>query len=136
MSAGCTGCGACVEACPQSILFADADGRPFVRFDGGECTFCEKCVQACDEPVFDLRRKQPFEARARIESACLQFHGISCQSCRDHCPNGAIRIDLASKPFGQLRVDEEICTGCGACLSTCPQEAIALKVPSKEMESA
>jgi ferredoxin-type protein NapF len=136
VSAHCTGCRSCVEACPQSILRMDDSARPAVSFEGQECTFCEKCAQACDEPVFDLTRALAFELKAKIETGCLQDHGISCQSCRDTCPQSAIRVDLTKRPFGRLKVDEEACTGCGACLGVCPQDVISLAAPPPATEAA
>jgi ferredoxin-type protein NapF len=114
----------------------DDTAKPIVSFDGNECTFCEKCAQACEEPVFDLSRAQAFELKATIKSGCLQEHGISCQSCRDTCPQSAIRVDLTKRPFGRLKVDETACTGCGACLAVCPQDVISLVSPSPATEAA
>jgi ferredoxin-type protein NapF len=47
----CTGCGACVGACPTGIIMLVAD-LPTISFVGGECTFCAACAEACPEPVF------------------------------------------------------------------------------------
>jgi len=51
---------------------------------------------------------------------CLER--IPCDPCQFLCPQGAIR------PFANLndlpRLDEERCTGCGACISGCPGLAI------------
>jgi len=41
----CTGCGACDEACPQSLTIATV---PEVR--SGECTLCLECTDACPSP--------------------------------------------------------------------------------------
>lgn len=136
VGAHCTGCNACVSACPETILRPDAKGRPAVRFDGGECTFCGKCADACSENVFDLTRPRPFELLAEIGSGCLQQHGISCQLCRDTCPAGAIRIDLEKRPFGVLKIETAACTACGACLGVCPQDALTLVNHSPESEAA
>ena len=32
---------------------------------------------------------------AVIGQACFAFHGIACMSCRDACPTGAVRFELA-----------------------------------------
>jgi Fe-S-cluster-containing hydrogenase component 2 len=42
----CTGCGACVEACPVGAM-ALVDGK--ARVDERACTGCEACVNACPE---------------------------------------------------------------------------------------
>nr|WP_280141108.1 4Fe-4S dicluster domain-containing protein [Microvirga guangxiensis] len=44
-------------------------------------------------------------------------------SCRDACPTGAVRFELAiggARP----RIVTETCTGCGDCSQACPAGAI------------
>lgn len=40
----CTGCGACVSACPTEVITQKDDGKAVV---GDGCTDCEACVGAC-----------------------------------------------------------------------------------------
>lgn len=41
----CTGCGACMEACPQQAIGRDAQGR--ITLDRGKCTACGQCAEWC-----------------------------------------------------------------------------------------
>ena len=62
---------------------------------------------------------------AIIGQSCLAFRGVACMSCRDVCPSGAVRFELAlggTRP----RIDVESCIGCGDCTSACPAAAISL----------
>ncbi len=136
VAARCTGCNACSKACPESILRPDDTGRPEVVFDGGECTFCGKCADACAQDVFDTERTPAWPMKAEFQPGCLQDHGIACQVCRDICPTSAIRIDLTKRPFGRLRIEPDACTGCGACLPVCPQDALAIVQPEEDVETA
>ena len=53
--------------------------------------------------------------------------GVVCQICRDVCPEeGAIRFELAYRNAPQPRVEPDACTGCGACVGTCPAAAITV----------
>lgn len=135
----CTGCGDCARACPQDILLI-ADGRVAVDFSLGECTFCNACTEACPEPVFaaiapaitSAGAGQP-AARpvmshvAAISDACLARQGVTCMSCRDACPENAIRFaPRAGGPFLPV-LDTGLCSGCGACIAPCPGNAIAAR---------
>ena len=45
---------------------------------------------------------------------------ISCGSCADTCPVGAI-----SQGDTQYNIDADSCMSCGACAAGCPVEAIS-----------
>ena len=52
-----------------------------------------------------------------IESDC-----ISCGSCADSCPAGAI-----SEGDQHYEIDADKCISCGTCVDTCPTGAIVEK---------
>jgi ferredoxin-type protein NapF len=63
---------------------------------------------------------------ALIGQSCFAFRGIACMSCRDVCPTGAVRFELAvggARP----RILADPCTGCGDCTLACPADAIHLE---------
>ncbi len=132
-SAACTRCDACVRECPQHVLVRDADGLP--RFDAraGECTFCGECVAACGSDAFVPMRDPPWNLRAQVAETCLSARNVVCASCRDACPASAIHVPPAAR--GAAMVDAERCTGCGACVGTCPVDAIALHQHIPAMEA-
>jgi ferredoxin-type protein NapF len=124
IAAACTGCGACVAACPQGIIGLDDKHLPAIDFHKGECTFCGSCAKICPEPVFDRSAPRAFHHVAAIGSSCFAVRGIVCQTCGDCCPVTAIRF----RPrFGGPAVPSLVtdrCNGCGRCITACPADAI------------
>lgn len=119
--AACTGCGACVDACPPAVL-ALAPGGVVLRPEAGECVFCGDCAASCPEQVFLPDRHMGHVMQ--ISAGCLVHAGIACMSCRDVCPEQAIAMQpRIGAPF-LPRIDAATCTGCGACSASCPAEAI------------
>lgn len=124
----CTRCGDCIAACPERILLADRDGAPIVDFSGNGCTFCGACADSCRAPVFDRALSPPWRLAVTISERCLPRHGILCDSCRDACGDGAIRFARAAGRTPVPEIDLDRCTGCGLCVSVCPQSAISIAV--------
>lgn len=124
-AAACTGCGACVEACPQAVLARADGGLPEFVPARGECTFCGDCAAACPEGAFAPVHEAPWSLRATVGEGCLAVRGIVCMSCRDACGDAAIRFP-PTHAVPRPRVDADRCTGCGACVGACPAGAISL----------
>lgn len=133
---GCTQCQECVSACETNIITRDASGFPTIDFSKGECTFCQKCIQTCQEPLFIDNLKEnilakditPWPIAIEINSKCLAKNNIYCQSCRDECEPQAInfsyQVEGATSNIPQPQINHQSCNQCGACVSTCPQDAI------------
>lgn len=130
----CTRCERCVEACPENVLFRGDGGFPQIRFTGEGCTLCGECAGACPEPVFELTR-QAFPWRAVIQDHCLAKANIHCSTCRDACETSAIRFPPKLGHVAVPEVTLEDCTGCGACVAVCPEDAIGLEAPQTENPS-
>jgi len=127
----CTRCAECQEACPEHIIIKGDGGFPEIDFKKGGCVFCEKCAQACPELLFTVDANSiPWDYMASINQHCLTYHGVSCQSCQDSCDFHAIKFAYQLGAVAQPRLNEQQCTGCGACVSVCPVSAI--NVQSKQ----
>ena len=125
-------CEKCVPACPQSILRIGRGGYPEVDFHQGECTLCGDCVAVC--PTAALSASSPDEAapwslRAEILNTCIARGGVMCRTCGEQCSVRAIRFRPQAGGTMEVDVDFETCTGCGACFSVCPVNAIEMHNP-------
>lgn len=125
----CTRCGKCMELCPEHILCAGDGGFPLVEFGLGGCTFCGECTTACEANLFIENRDSEIPAwahKASVGDNCLTNLGVMCRSCEDACEPRAIRFPLAAGVVPGPVIDDGLCTGCGACVRPCPEQAISI----------
>lgn len=136
----CTQCAKCIDSCETNIITKDKKGYPQIDFVHDECTFCEKCIDVCAEPLFiekEQRSEQPaWPGSINIAPSCFALNNIHCQSCRDACEPQAIKFSYmqdsnSDNPISSIprpTLTESDCTQCGACISSCPQNAISLSL--------
>jgi ferredoxin-type protein NapF len=123
----CTRCGDCVGACPTHIITRDV-GYPTVDFTKGECTFCGDCAAACSpRALIRTGEQSPWAACAVINEPCLARQRVECRICGDQCAAGAIRFPPLAGGIALPALDQERCTGCGACVAPCPVQAIVVR---------
>ena len=137
-TSGCTQCQDCIQSCETNIIVKDEDGFPKIDFNQGECTFCNKCIEVCEQPLFsgifthemsedksdsEIRRAWPVSLE--ISDKCLAKNNIYCQSCRDECETSVIKFNYLNSSIPQPSINLIDCTQCGACIKSCPQDAIA-----------
>lgn len=123
----CTRCHDCINLCPEGLLRIAETGFPVADFSVGECTFCGKCATGCREDALDPTVNQStWTYRARVGARCLAKRHIMCDSCRDGCPESAIRMTPVVGGPATPAVDESRCSGCGACVRSCPAGAIQI----------
>jgi heterodisulfide reductase subunit A len=65
----CTGCKACVEACPYAaITMTESDGRQVATIAETTCKGCGGCVPMCPESAIDLRGYTNAQVTSMIDS--------------------------------------------------------------------
>jgi len=97
----CVRCGECARAC------ADTHGTPRLERRG-------------DKVVLALTTDGAVTPRALLFPQACQHCKVP--ACLPECPTGAISRDAS----GAVELDQDLCTGCGACAKACPWDAIRL----------
>jgi ferredoxin-type protein NapF len=130
----CERCESCADACPEGIIGQGSGGFPVVDFAQGECTFCEACAKACPSGALALyatgspdAKRLPWSHRAEIGERCIARAGVECRVCGEFCETRAIRFRLAVGGAALPEIDNDACTGCGACVAPCPVGAVAVR---------
>ena len=99
-----------------------------IEIDAQKCTACKACELACSfskEGAFvpnlsRIRVMQLYDVGMNVPVVCVNCMDAPCIVA---CPTGAVYRD-ASVPV--VRIKEEECTGCGACVRACPFGAVDL----------
>lgn len=137
--AACTRCDDCIRACPQHILQRGDGGYPETRFQSGECSFCGECAAVCKAGAFQPEARTPHNAwdlKVSIAPTCLSLNGVVCRTCGDHCDAHAIRFQLQTRAVAVPQINPASCTGCGACQSVCPVNAVLIQNQTRQEEMA
>ncbi len=70
----CTGCGACMNACPQNAIRMSADGEGFLypEIDQSKCISCRACEKVCpaDRLKPDTQKTKAYYAYSKDEQLC------------------------------------------------------------------
>lgn len=93
---------------------------------GGTCVGCRACELVCS--TFKNGDCNPNLARITVEGNPIQgvrFKALTCYqcvnpACRNACPVDAIVPDTKQATHAWI-VDEELCTGCLACVAACEE---------------
>ncbi len=139
----CNGCGICIEICPKKAIepgpiieIATGLDAPPVIVDHTRCSFCGMCAAFCpvkeirmpvnDKDILDLAEFPHLDSSVVFNDKCLP-----CLLCKKACPEEAISVEFTfakkerAAPFaagrkGEIEVDMDKCTLCGACAELCP----------------
>ena len=149
----CTRCDKCIEACFDELIVKGRGGYPQMDFKRGGCDFCGDCLNVCEtsalkkfpatnkktnnrEEQSDSSTKEqesdsylpPWHIKASIDlTSCLSMNGTICRSCGESCDDEAIKFNLKLGGIAEPILNQDNCTGCGACFSVCPVQIIELK---------
>jgi len=101
-----------------------------MSFQSGECTFCGDCVTACKTGAL-LRADQarPWDLKAAISDTCVTHKGVECRICGENCEVSAIRFRPTLGGISKPQLEDNVCTGCGACVAPCPVGAVSAVLP-------
>jgi len=142
ISPECIRCNLCVEECPVRAIAPATSSRPAKILD--ECVNCEICAETCpvnaikviestsnvseenEEIKYHIKDIKVPHRKLRMKDIRLDENNCkSCDTdtCIKFCPTGAITV----KEGEVVRIDKDLCVGCGACVNVCGEEAIVLE---------
>ena len=116
-------------------------------FDSSRCTGCKTCELACKDykdlpQTIAFRKIYDYEGGgwtstgdgAYVSDAFAYHVSLACNhcampACMSKCPSGAIDKDAET---GLVSINEEKCTGVGACVATCPYNVPILDKEAKK----
>jgi ferredoxin-type protein NapF len=131
----CTRCGDCIVVCGTDVIVPGHAGYPIVDFMQGQCTFCGKCREVCQSDCFEpLQVRAPWRLEAAIDKSCIELSGVTCRVCQDVCERDAIAFRPLLGGRSKASVMSERCTGCGACVGTCPVHAVSVDISHSKSE--
>ncbi|NLS78981.1 MAG: 4Fe-4S dicluster domain-containing protein [Chloroflexi bacterium] len=107
----------------------------YIVCDPDKCTSCNMCELAC--AITHAKTFDPSQSRirvVRIEPVVMM--AVACRMCEDApcviaCPRNALTQNPAT---GVIKVDNDLCDGCGWCIQACDFGAIHLNPATKDAE--
>lgn len=102
--------------------------RYAMAMDVKKCVGCNACVLGCkaenDLPADGFRDWIVTETRGVFPTLSQEIRSERCNHCDDApcvdcCPTGASHVNEG----GIVLVDHDMCTGCKACMASCPYDA-------------
>ncbi len=121
----CTGCGDCTQSCPHHLIKPGRARYPVIDLSSGACDFCEACLKSCSSGALTAS-DSPWSIKAKIGNSCLTLNKVTCHTCKDECEPEAISFLLKAGGNLSIEVNQNNCTGCGACIAVCPASAITI----------
>jgi electron transport complex protein RnfB len=123
---GCLGMGTCVRACRFDAIHMNADGLPEVLEDRCTgCTACVKACPRAIIVMAPVSRRVHIRCNSRDRGAIVRklctVGCIACRLCVKECPREAI-----SFADNLARIDYARCDNCQACVKVCPMHTIAV----------
>ena len=106
----CVGCGSCESVCPVDAIKVIGT---VARVDKNECIECGACVDEC-----------PADAISQVQQTNLYNRTIGKNISRTPLFGSNNISNFVPTDNLGIRIDSNICVGCGSCESVCPVDAI------------
>lgn len=148
----CTACQLCVSKCPSKVLQPSTfeNGvtgimQPILKYDVHKfCEYeCKVCIDVCPNNALvemTLEEKKLVQigvAKLNIDHCVVIKHDEDCGACAEHCPTMALKMIPYRGGITKPEItNPEICIGCGACESICPELKRAIYIERNDTHIA
>jgi len=100
------------------------DRHPYIVYDPNKCILCARCIRTCERvlPISALglvNRGFKTEMRPALDDPLVETSCVSCGSCVDSCPTGALTIKYPFPGRAALYTDK-VASHCAFCSLACP----------------
>lgn len=127
---GCDFCEDCLNVCDAGALKKLPLSGDLPASENNSNNNREVCSESVDNSSPETFLP-PWFIKASIDlNNCLSMNATICRSCGESCDDEAIKFNLKLGGIAEPILNTEACTGCGACFSVCPVQAVKLKVIS------
>lgn len=120
---GCLGLGDCVAICPQNAISIK---NGIANIDPELCIGCGMCAKVCPNFVIEVI---PSDSKVRVTCNSKDKGAVAMKACKASCIGcmkcqKICQFDAITVVDNLAHIDQEKCTGCGACVEQCPKKCI------------
>jgi Ni,Fe-hydrogenase III small subunit/NAD-dependent dihydropyrimidine dehydrogenase PreA subunit len=117
----CTGCGACVEACPaKAIEIVDRGDERMVKFEHTKCIFCASCEEVCPDDAIEMATRYNIATKNKGEATSeARLRLAKCASCGAFFVSPKHLQSISERILEEVGEYSDFCDSIGKAMMLC-----------------